>query len=374
MEFSNRFLNLVEKQLSSFQAEEKLQHLVVYIAKASDNEAPTLEAIGEWPITGQALPPVESDPDLRAPSSVRRWYPLQEGELLLGVLRAECLPSLASWPESLDRRLQATAFVLTNCISLEFERTKLLDELSQQRHQMSLMVHQLRNPLSALRTYAELLLRRLGPENRNRKLVEGLLTEQAQLDRYISGLDLIGTLNQQTREDSQAPLMLPPLSSQEDLTFKGLLAPLVDRAAVTASLQSRKWLGPSRWPEWTSELCSIDNGLVVEIVANLLENAFRYSPSGISVGLSLDEDGLCVWDTGTEIPQDERAKIFDKGFRGKATKSKPGSGIGLALGRELAEKIGASLELVIPPSKCDSSLPSKGNAFRVRLSLGTKQR
>jgi hypothetical protein len=76
-----------------------------------------------------------------------------------------------------------------------------------------LLVHQLRNPLTALRTFGQLLLRRLEPDSRHRPLVESLLAEQTQMNRYI---DAIGSLATDHGSGSQleaarsSPLLLPP--------------------------------------------------------------------------------------------------------------------------------------------------------------------
>ena len=53
-------------------------------------------------------------------------------------------------------------------------------------------------------------------------------------------------------------------------------------------------------------------GVVAEIVANLLENAFRYSSPGSAIGISFNKTGICVWDDGSVIPDSERNKIFKK--------------------------------------------------------------
>ena len=119
----------------------------------------------------------------------------------------------SAWSDQLDRRLQASASALAYSLGLELERSRLLDELHQQRQQMNLVVHQLRNPLAALRTYAQLLLSRLGPEHLQRPLVTGLLQEQAQLDRYITSLDLIGRENLPHGPEAPAPLLLPQVKS-----------------------------------------------------------------------------------------------------------------------------------------------------------------
>ena len=368
MQLSDRFLSLVHQQLRSFRADVPVARLVVYVAQPRTGQAPSLEAVGEWPEQINSLPPVEADPELRTPSQVRRWYPLQEGEILLGVLRAELPSSIEGWPESLDNHLQVTALVLTYSLSLEIERNKLLEEITDQQEQIRLMVHQLRNPLAAIRTYTELLMRRLGPESNHRNLVQGMLTEQAQLNTYISAIDQLGLSKQRISQGSPVPLLLPPwLPKNQDLNMKALLMPLIERSAVTSSLQGREWIGPSCWPLWTDQTPNVWDGSVAEIVANLLENAFRYSSPQRPIGLCLKEDGLIVWDGGDPIRGDEREMIFERGFRGQKSKKLAGSGLGLALARQLAESLDGSLELIIPPSSLDADLPNEGNAFLLKL-------
>lgn len=368
MDLSERFLNLVQQQLISFESEADLQKLVVYVAQSKDGQSPSLEVVGQWPIGSKPLPPVEADEGLRAPSPARRWYPLQEGSILLGVLRAERFGGDQDWSERLDQRLQATAAALAQCLGLELDRRRLLDELNEQRDQIGLMVHQLRNPLAALRTYAQLLLRRLGPESNHLTLVKGLLTEQDQLNRYISALDELSQVKLPASDGAPAPLLLPPVVSPgPSLTIKTLLNPLIDRAAATAHLQGREWFSPSNWPSWTNEPRDVSDGVVAEIVANLLENAFRYSAANSSIGLFINNEGVCVWDSGPGIDSDERERIFQKGIRGKNVEGRSGTGLGLALGRQLSEQIGGGLSLMIPPCLVDSSLPSEGNAFFLKI-------
>jgi hypothetical protein len=112
---------------------------------------------------------------------------------------------------------------------------------------------------------------------------------------------------------------------------------------------------------------------VAEIIANLLENAFRYSPGGCAVGLHCQETTggcqLTVWDGGAAIASGEREAIFERGVRGSSGAAVAGTGLGLALARELAHKLGGELELISPPAAVDPTLPTSGNAFRLRLPL-----
>ena len=114
---------------------------------------------------------------------------------------------------------------------------------------------------------------------------------------------------------------------------------------------------------------SISEGVIAEIVANLLENAFRYSPLQSSIGIEVTEKGICVWDEGTPINEEERDKIFEKGFRGESGSKLTGSGIGLALARDLARQVGGDLKLIVNPNQFKNSLPESGNAFVFSLEL-----
>ncbi len=367
MQYSERFLNFVQQQLMSFQADQDLAHVVVYVARSGDSGSPTLEVVGQWPKSEKVLQPVETDIALRTPSSNRRWYPLQEGSILLGVIRAERIASEEEWPESLDQRLQSMSILLAHSLASELDRKRLLDQLDDQKEQISLMVHQLRNPLAALGTYAKLLLRKIGPESEHENLVKGLITEQAQVNKYLSALDQLSQLKLPQSDDGSNRLLLPPLLPTETkISVKSLIEPLIERAKARANLQGRKWFSPSEWPLWM-ESRSISEGVIAEIVANLLENAFRYSPPQSSIGIELVEEGICIWDEGIPINEQERDKIFEKGFRGESGSKMSGSGIGLALARDLARQLGGDLKLVVNPSKFKNSLPESGNAFVFNL-------
>jgi len=86
--------------------------------------------------------------------------------------------------------------------------------------------------------------------------------------------------------------------------------------------------------------------VITEIVANLLENAFKYAQKDSEIGLTITSDGICIFDDGKKITKNENEKIFEKGFRGSAAKKKDGTGVGLFLARKLAKQIGGELSLL----------------------------
>ena len=386
---SARLVALLGQQLAQFGDRPDLVALVVYLTIPSDNGKPALEPIGQWPDSAQAL---AAGPDPTAlelaplPQAVtRRWLPLRDGPQLVGALRVDS--RVWPWPQALAERLQATAGCLTEALGLDLEQQRLSRALAQQDDQLQLLVHQLRNPLAALRTFGQLLLRRLERDPLNRPLVENLLAEQRQLNRYVDAIDELARPTPLVAAGPQAePLLLPPsLDGPAQQPLAEWLLPLLERAAATASLQGRTWEGPQHLPNWRGA-----GGAVAEILANLLENAFRYSPIGARIGLHCmalasgpdgstgggagdgaggepKAVGLTVWDSGPAIALEERQRIFGRGARGQAQGAIPGSGLGLALARDLARRLGGDLELVVPPQAVDPSLPDQGNAFRLTL-------
>lgn len=97
---------------------------------------------------------------------------------------------------------------------------------------------------------------------------------------------------------------------------------------------------------------------LTQLVTNLLDNAFKYVPAGGAVRLTLAPGPvLTVADDGPGVPEGEREAIFERFHRSAATRDAPGSGLGLALARAIAER--HDLTLTLAPS-------DKGARFVVR--------
>ena len=92
-----------------------------------------------------------------------------------------------------------------------------------------------------------------------------------------------------------------------------------------------------------------DPDAVARVVRILLDNALRYGPPGQPVTLSTTADegraGIRVSDRGPGIPEEEREHIFERFHRGRDVGPESGFGLGLAIGRELAERMGGTLRI-----------------------------
>ncbi len=92
-----------------------------------------------------------------------------------------------------------------------------------------------------------------------------------------------------------------------------------------------------------------DRELLVQLLANLVENALRHTPAGVAIKVSCQNlEGrkvIYVEDNGAGIPADEREKAFRRLYRLDASRSTPGSGLGLSMAKAIAELHGAHISL-----------------------------
>lgn len=116
-----------------------------------------------------------------------------------------------------------------------------------------------------------------------------------------------------------------------------------------------------------------DPGSIARIVRILLDNALRISPpqSELSIELAPNDGArLTVRDQGPGVPDAERDQIFRRFHRGRDTRGQAGFGLGLAIGRELAQRMGGELRLD-PPAGAGASftlvLPSAPSPARTLL-------
>jgi two-component system, OmpR family, sensor kinase len=133
----------------------------------------------------------------------------------------------------------------------------------------------------------------------------------------------------------------------------------VDLASVARSAIER-WRAPAeaagqRVALEADEPCVVlaDADGLAHILDNLIENAIRYSPSGSHVLLAVCDNGrpvLEVSDDGPGIPEDERARIFERFYRGSSGRaSGPGSGLGLPIAAETIRRWGGEIRLLDGP-------------------------
>ena len=98
---------------------------------------------------------------------------------------------------------------------------------------------------------------------------------------------------------------------------------------------------------------------VTSAIANLIDNAFKWSPDGVPVEVAVQDGTVSVRDHGPGIDAADLPHIFDRFYRAAASRTLPGSGLGLAIVRQVAEAHGGTVTLEDPPDG--------GARFRLRL-------
>jgi signal transduction histidine kinase len=209
--------------------------------------------------------------------------------------------------------------------------------------------HQLRTPLSVLQTRIEVILaKHRTPEEYRRTLTE-TLAEIERLGTEVHAILRLADSGGGLRPEQRQRVALGPLLQSVVEFFR----PLAEVSGIHLSARI------SRDGTVLGDPASLRN-----LVANLVDNAIKYSKSGGSVELELTvEPGfstVAVRDTGLGIEDADRERIFDSFSRGRRHESIQGIGLGLALVAEIARAHGGTIEL-------ESS--DRGSTFKVRLPL-----
>ncbi|WP_157592557.1 sensor histidine kinase [Solirubrobacter soli] len=227
----------------------------------------------------------------------------------------------------LSRRIDAQGEDEVSRLATSFNTMLEALERSQraQRQLVADASHELRTPLTSLRTNLEVLARGGPPDPGDRDRLRADLV--AQLEELSA---LVGDLVELARdEEPEAPVV-------EDVRLDRLVATAVERARRHTPLVTfQTQLEPA-----------LVQGVPARLdraVANLLDNAAKWSPAGSVVEVRLRDGELTVRDRGPGIDPDERHLVFDRFFRSDTARGRPGSGLGLAIVRQVAEGHGGTV-------------------------------
>ena len=232
------------------------------------------------------------------------------------------------------------------------------EELAQLRSSFVATVsHELRTPLTAIIGYSELLIAHWSRLDDTARLdrIQRIVTAANRQQRLVEELLLLSRL--------EMGALAPNLETVP-------LQPLVERAADEVRAGYRRQRIEMAGPGDLAIIADPDR--VVQILVNLIDNAAKYSPEGAPVHVSW----LCdhayavvrVRDHGAGVPTAGRDHLFTRFGRVSGSQARPGhvgTGLGLHLGRSLAQAMGGDLEL--------EATGIEGSVFRLTLSLSVDQ-
>jgi signal transduction histidine kinase len=314
--------------------------------------------------------------------------PLIHNDLVLGVLVAR--RSERDWSATERERLTQISHTLALACVLDQRHQWLLQSGYQQRSfltrqydTLANLLHQIRNPLTTVRTLAKLMFKRQPAGTREQELIAGILQESEHLQQLLQQFDhtidigeaiLEQGLEQGVPESAPTlPLALPASSSPvgtalklQPLNLVELLHPLL--MAHQALADERQQLLTTSIPVVPSTASPLpkvmaDPQALREVVGNLLDNALKYTPAGGQIHVALcrqtakaqpnqpaiHQQVIHVSDTGPGIPASDLPQLFQRHYRGiQATGSIPGTGLGLAIARELMQQMQGNLDVVSP--------------------------
>jgi two-component system sensor histidine kinase MprB len=223
---------------------------------------------------------------------------------------------------------------------LQASRAELDESVRAQRQLVADASHELRTPITSLRTNIEVLLAggRLADDDR-RRLLADVVEQSEELSALIS--DLIDL----ARGDL-------PVGMAEDVR----LDRIVEDSVVRARRDNPSVVFEASLAAVTVEGVPERLGRAAN---NLLDNAARHSPPGGIVEVTVDADGLRVRDHGTGVEEADLPFVFDRFFRGTNSRGRQGSGLGLAIVRQVAIQHGGSVSA--------ANAPDGGAIFAVNL-------
>jgi signal transduction histidine kinase len=304
--------------------------------------------------------------------------PLVSDGTILGLLVTT--RELSPWNSAEQTEIQHIAQTISLAGILDRKQQWLAQELRQQQKlqiqqqdMLHNLLHQLRNPLTAIRTFGKLLIKRLQPGDPHRGFASSIVRESDRLQELLTHLE--GTIDIPLIAEAEVDVnsSQPLLSSQNDLQIANANLLLPDAAFRIESCQLTDVLDPLII---SAEAIAQDRDLsfhahiprdlplvqahpaaLREVLSNLIDNALKYTPSGGEVDIDVElinkensQIQICIRDTGLGIPPQDLAKLFTRHYRGiQSEGSIAGTGLGLAIAKELVTHMHGKIEVTSPP-------------------------
>ena len=259
----------------------------------------------------------------------RALQPLQRLTTLVKARRVDALDPLPN--ERLPDEVRPLVDALNDLL------VRLGVALDRERAFMADAAHELRTPLTALHLQMGTLSRAANEAERN-DAMEKLSAGMQRAIRLVE--QMLSLARQEPRvEPTRAPVPLADIA--RDVVAE--LVPLADAKQIDLGISNSQ-----------PAVVMGDPDALRTLTRNLVDNAVRYTPAGGRVDVSVENGSdsgqtlLKIVDNGPGIPPEERSRVLDRFYRRPGT-SPPGSGLGMAIVKAIADTHGATLELDAGP-------------------------
>ena len=208
--------------------------------------------------------------------------------------------------------------------SLARSFTTMVDALATSRAQQQRLItdasHEMRTPLTSLRTNIELLGRANGlPDAQRTEVVDALQLEVGELSYLVA--ELVELATDSSRTEPTEPVVL------------------ADIAGDVATRAIRRY-GREVTVVPATDLQPVDGqpAQLERAISNLVDNAIKYSPAGSPVEIAVTSTDVVVRDSGPGIAAEDQPHVFDRFYRSTLARAEPGSGLGLAIVQQIVQR------------------------------------
>ena len=250
---------------------------------------------------------------------------------------------------------RASAQLRATAEKLEVANRQLRRVDQQKDEFLSQVSHEVRTPMTAIRAFSEILMTEASlEESSRRKFVNTIHKESLRLTSLLDEILDLSALERGERSWANRPV-----DAEESLNQA---LQVCDALALRSDSIIRSG------PRVSSALVLADPDRLGQVLINLISNAVKYNGAErpeVEVRSRIENDiyVIEVSDNGVGIPEDERARIFDKFYRGRQGENAPhsGAGLGLPISREIITRMNGQLEIVADGQE--------GACFRITLPL-----
>ncbi|MBI2720329.1 MAG: HAMP domain-containing histidine kinase [Rhizobiales bacterium] len=317
---------------------------ILQVGKSTDERDEILALFG-WILAGVAIPVVVIGIASGAFLAVRALRPIRE---LIETVRA--IDSGAMTARVPVRRTGDELDSLAQLFNGMLNRIAVLIE--GMRGALDTVAHELRTPIARMRGAAEIALQSDRGTDIAREALSDCIEESDRILRLLDGLMDLSEAEAGTLVLKREPVDIVALVEEAIDLYRYVS----EEKAISVALEApdRVWV-------------TADRGRLRQVMANLLDNATKYTPRGGRIDLKVSREkstvAIAVADTGIGMTPQDLSRIWDRLYRGDRGRAQRGMGLGLSLVKAIVEAHGGQVVA--------ASAPDSGSVFRITLPLAS---